>query len=87
MKQVQAIWVIAIADIYPNGDIAVTTTSAAKDLSKASDLLDKLIWSYIKDYGYAVRDEINSPAKSTIVLENISELKQVIITCTKTPLQ
>lgn len=87
MAQVKMIWVIAVAEIYPNGDVSVTTSSAAKDLEKASYLLDRLIWQYIKDYGYAVRDEINTYTKSTIVLENRSELKQAVITCTKTPLQ
>ena len=80
-------WAIAVAEIYPNGDVSVTSTSVAKELSKASELLDRLIWQYIKEYGYAVRDEINHPAKSTVVLENRSELKQAIITCTKCALQ
>lgn len=81
------IWAIAIAEVHPNGDLYVTTTSAASDLKKASELLDKLIWHYIKEQGFAVKDEINTYAKSTIIMENASELKQVIITCTLTPLQ
>lgn len=87
MAKNKMIWVIAVAEIHPNGDIYVTTSSAAVDVKKASDLLDGLIWYYIKNLGYAVQDEINTMAKSTIVMENVSELKRVIITCTKTPLQ
>ena len=87
MAQVKNIWAIAVAEIYPNGDVFVATSSAAKDLNKASDLYDSMIWQYIKGRGYAVKDEINTYGKSTAVLENRSELKQVIITCTKTPLQ
>ena len=87
MAQRKAVWVIVVTEIYPNGDISVTTSTAHKDLEKASEAYDRMIWRYIKEYGYAVSDEINTYAKSTAVLRNNSELKQAIITCTKTYLQ
>lgn len=87
MTREKYVWVIATADVYPDGSISVTSNFAIVDLKRASEALDRLIWLYIKEYGYAVQDEINTYAKSTVVLENRSELKQAIITCTKTPLQ
>ena len=86
MAKVNYIWAIAVAEISINGDMFVTTTSAAKELKNASELFDKLIWTYIKEYGFTVEDEENTFAKSTVYMRN-GRGKQAILTCTKTPLQ
>lgn len=86
MAKVNCVWVIASAELSPKGTY-ITSNNAFRNLQDASNALDRIIWLYIKEHGYAVQDEINTFAKTTIVMENASELKQLIITCTKTPLQ
>ena len=83
----KTIWVIGRVEVFPNGDMRSTTASAATDMQKAYNLLDREIWFFIKERGYAVQDEMHGLAQSTVVLENATELMRVILTCTKTALQ
>ena len=87
MAKEKSVWAIARVEIYPNGDISTQIASAASTLTKAYDILDKEVWYWIKEQGFAVKDEINTLSASTVVLENNSELRRVILTLNKAFLQ
>ena len=87
MAKEKAVWAIARVEIYPNGDISTQISSVASTLTKAYDLLDKEVWYWIKEQGFAVKDEINALSRSTVVLENNSELRRIILTFNRAFLQ
>lgn len=79
MAREKKIWAISRVETYPNGDMGATVSSAADTLTKAYDLLDKEVWYWIKEQGFAVKEEFNGLSSSTVVLENNSELRRVIL--------
>ena len=88
MAQGKNIWVISRVEIFPNGDMTLTASAATADsLGRAYEMLDKEIWYWIKEKGFAVKDEYDGLSNSTVILENNSELRRVILNLNKVFLQ